>query len=226
MSQQPYVPPGAVPERSAPGPVDYEYEPDTSVRRVLDAGADRERPWGRWGAIVAGVFVTAGSTILLSMLGLCFGVTALNPLSASPTAGLTAGTAIWWALQSLLTLFLGGYAASRLWGSSRRSEGVTAGILTWAVSLVGLMWLLGSVASLAVTGAAGAASAASNMPSMRPSPGSVQVSPSDAEAGQRAAAGTLGYLFAVTAASLLTAIGGGAMAAASRLHTRGRVRHG
>lgn len=215
MSQQPYIPPGVVPER--PAPVDYEHLPETGVRKVLDAYVDRDRQWTRWGGVIAGLFVTAGSTILLSMLGLAFGVSALNPLSPS---GFGVGTAIWWGVQSLLCLFLGGFAAARLGGSIRRSDGVVAGLLTWCVSLVGFLSFLGSVASVAVTGAAGAAGAAANVPGAVPPAGSMQVTPGQAIAGTQVAAGVLWYLFAITALCLVTAIIGGAVGAAAKLARR------
>lgn len=221
MSQQPYVPVGPEPERVVTR--ETEPAPDSTVRRVLgEYIVDRERPWSRWGAVVAGVFVAAAATILLSLLGLGLGVSITNPLAPS-ASGLGIGTAIWWGVQSLLTVFLGGYVAARLWGSAHRREGVMLGGLTWAVSLVALVWMLGSVASLAVRGAAGAAGAAGSMRAQPPA-GSMEIAPEDLETGKRAAAGSIWYLFLVSAGALLTGVGGGALGAKAAKGTFGSRR--
>jgi hypothetical protein len=191
--------PYAAPE--PPPLVDYEHLPDTGVRKILEARDERQHQWTRWGGVLAGLFITIGATILLSLLGLALGLSTLEPRSGDSLGGLGTGTAVWWGIQSLLTVFLGGYAAAKLGGTIRRADGVVAGILTWATSLLATLWLIGNIAAVAVMGAAG-------MPGAMPPSG---MGRGEMVTTTQAAAGTAWYMFAITAGSLLAGMAGGAL---------------
>src|SRR5690606_36806013 len=66
-----------------------------------------------WGGVWAGVLTVMGMLLILSMLGLAIGVSAVDP---SDTQASTIGTAaaIWSTLSLLIALFVGGMAATRL----------------------------------------------------------------------------------------------------------------
>lgn len=220
MSNVSYTP---EPERQPPPSLDYEQLPSTGVRPMLAMPEGYEAPWWRWGAVLAGLFVTIGASILLSLFGLAIGVTAVNPLSAQAAQSFGIGAAIWWGVQSLITVFIGGFAAAKLGGAIRRGDGIVSGLLTWATALVFTMWLFGSAAggalSSVATGAAAGAPAVIAMqpPGARAVPGQTQPprAPTGPEVQQakQAAAGTLWYTFAVSALSLVAGIGGGALGA-------------
>src|SRR6185503_10315988 len=115
----------------------------TGVRKVLAAFAERDVQRIRWSAVIAGLFLAIGTQILLGLLGISIGLTTVDPRAPNPLSGLGAGAGIWTAIASLISLFVGGYAAAKLSGSIRRSDGVLSGILTWATSLVLCLYLLG-----------------------------------------------------------------------------------
>src|SRR5262245_33254065 len=135
MSNAPQMPPPVSPESTAAAPptepIDYERVPETGVRKVL-APELREVPRIRWGAVIAGLFFAIGTQLLLALLGVAVGLTAIEPGSATPFQGLGLGAGVWMAISSLISLFVGGFAASKLSGAIRRADGVLIGILTWA----------------------------------------------------------------------------------------------
>jgi len=151
MSNAPYSPPPAPSEvePAAPDPIDYGAVQDTGVRKVLDAFEERDLARVRWSGVLAGLFLAVGAEMLLGLLGAAVGISAIDPRSAAPFDGAGTGGGVWMAVTSIIALFIGGYAAAKLGGSLRRADGVLAGVLTWATSLVLAMWLFGSVAGAA-----------------------------------------------------------------------------
>jgi hypothetical protein len=230
MSNAPYTPPPAAPPASTQV-LDYENVPPTGVRKVLDAMEERNVQRLRWGAVIGGLFIAVATQILLGMLGVAVGLTAVDPRSPNPFAGLGTGAGIWMALSSLLALFLGGFAAAKLNGSIRRSDGMVSGLLTWATSLVLTLWLVGVGAGMAVNASA---QAAQNPDVTRRVPPAAQVQQPERamrDLGQAArqnvddAARGAWYGFGGAVLSLLTALLGGAVGsagAARRRHGHGR----
>ena len=112
------------------------------------------RPVGRisWGAVSAGAIIALASQIVLTLIGVAIGLATLDPATAeSPTGtALGAGAAIWLAVSSLISLFLGGYIAARLAG---KVNGWLLGLTTWG-TLTLLMLMLMTTAAGQLIGAA------------------------------------------------------------------------
>ncbi|WP_410524934.1 hypothetical protein [Pseudomonas sp. DTU_2021_1001937_2_SI_NGA_ILE_001] len=87
-----------------------------------------------WSAILAGVVLAMIVSLLLSLLGTAIGSASIDPLQeANPVAGLGTGAGIWVVVSSVISLFVGGWAAGRL----AQREGAFHGLLVWAsVSLI------------------------------------------------------------------------------------------
>jgi hypothetical protein len=109
----------------------------------------------RWGAVLAGLFFTVVAQILLTVLGLAIGLTAVDPHAGAPGAGMGWGAAIWAVLSLLISLFVGAYITGRLSGVLNQTDGAFNGALTWAVSLVTMLYLVGSGAGALVSGVFG-----------------------------------------------------------------------
>ncbi len=103
-----------------------------------------------WGGILAGIAVALITMITLNLLGLSIGANTVNPTTEiNPTEGLGTGAVIWLAATTLLSLFLGGFIASRMSGTLNDLEGILHGLVTWAVvGLVSLAMLTSSVGSI------------------------------------------------------------------------------
>lgn len=103
-----------------------------------------------WSAVFAGVLVAVVTQLLLSLLGLGIGLGSIDPVEEqNPTAGLGVGSAIWYIVSSLLSLFVGGWVAGRLASAPRRFDGIIHGVLTWClVTLLTIYFLTTTIGSI------------------------------------------------------------------------------
>jgi hypothetical protein len=102
----------------------------------------------RWGPILAGVVTGIAAMLLLTIIGIALGLTALG--SDDPgTWGTAAG--IWGGLSLLVSFFLGGWMAARAAATEFDASGALNGFVTGAATLLLLVWL----ATSALTGALG-----------------------------------------------------------------------
>ncbi|MGM9507805.1 YrzE family protein [Larkinella sp. GY13] len=103
-----------------------------------------------WSVVFAGVLVAIVTQMLLTLLGLGIGLGTIDSVEErNPTAGLGIGSAIWYIISSLISLFLGGWVAGRLASTPRLFDGVIHGILTWClVTLLTIYFLTTTIGSL------------------------------------------------------------------------------
>ena len=99
-------------------------------------------PTIRWGAILGGVVVGLAVHLMLTLLGVAAGLSAVNigqGAGALENAPIWAGA--WNGLSMLVAAFIGGYVAARMSGLMRTSDGVLHGFVAWAVSTLLFVWL-------------------------------------------------------------------------------------
>lgn len=110
-----------------------------------------------WGAIFAGVAVALVMHILLGVLGVAVGATAVDPAQeANPMSGLGIGAGIFFVVSALIALFAGGYTAGALAIIQDRGDRTLHGLTTWAVVTIlsfylifsGLGSIIGGTASM------------------------------------------------------------------------------
>lgn len=107
-----------------------------------------------WSAVFAGVLVAIVSQMLLTLLGLGIGLSTVDPATeANPTAGLGTGSAIWYIVSSLLSLFIGGWIAGRLASAPRLFDGLIHGVLTWCVATLLTVYFLTTTLGSLIGGA-------------------------------------------------------------------------
>lgn len=102
----------------------------------------------RWGAIFAGVVSGTASYLLLSLLGVAVGLTAVDPQAAEPVGSVPLATGIWTGISMLVGAFVGGYVAGRMSGLARSVDGMLHGFVSW-----GATTLLYSVLMVSAAGA-------------------------------------------------------------------------
>jgi hypothetical protein len=115
----------------------------------------------RWSAIFAGAVAGLATYMLLSLLGIAIGLTAVEPTAAEPVGVVPIATAIWSGISMLIAAFIGGYVAARMSGLARRTDGLLHGFVAWATVMVLFAWLatttvgnlLGGTFSLVAQGA-------------------------------------------------------------------------
>lgn len=161
-------------------------------RNLLDASSDITASGVSWSAIFAGASTAAALSLILLILGVGLGFSAISPWynhGASATA-IGISSIIWLAFTQIAASGLGGYLSGRLrirWVTVHSDEvyfrDTAHGFLAWAVASLATAALLGSVAgnvvSMGVSASATLASAgataattASSMPSGSNSNGS------------------------------------------------------
>lgn len=109
---------------------------------VMDVqDVERERPARRpyfsairWGAIIAGVVSGSASYLLLTLLGVAVGLTAVDPNAVEPVGHVPLATGIWTGISMLVGAFIGGYVAGHMSGLSRSIDGMLHGFVAWGVT--------------------------------------------------------------------------------------------
>lgn len=107
-----------------------------------------------WGAIIGGTVIGLFSQLLLTLLGVAIGLTALDP-GQRVGEGFGAGSAIYLAIATIISVFVGAWAAGRFSGLVLKNDGILHGIATLAlitlISLVALSIGLGTATNTALT---------------------------------------------------------------------------
>lgn len=109
-----------------------------------------------WGAIFAGSIIALGVTALLGMLGLAIGFRAIDPNQADAFGGVDIGTAIWWAVTSIIATGLGGYVAAHFAGLPDRIAAIGHGAAVWGVVTIVTLWFAVSAVGTLLNTATGA----------------------------------------------------------------------
>ena len=155
---------------------------DLEIPEAYNLGRDRVR----FGPIVAGLLTALTTLLLLGLLGVAIGLTAVNAGDAAARGDAGGGTglfsAIWGALTGLVAFGLGGYVAGRTAAVFDRRWGALNGALVFMLGVPLTLWLAGQGLGFA-TGALGDFVGALNV-----SPGQVQGAAQGAAAQAQGAA--------------------------------------
>lgn len=192
--------------------------PITETTRRLEIGIS-------WRAIFLGLFVGLATQILLSLLGIAIGLTALDVTGQGNAGGVGIGAGIWAALVPIISWFFAAYVAAYSSGALHRASGVLHGLAVWAVGLIFTVWLFGMGLGGVLSGAAGLVGQGSQAAAQSGlvQRGEVQqqqqqlqqqvgqLGAQDAQQAADAAAGGAWGLFGAAFLSLLASLIGGAM---------------
>ena len=107
-----------------------------------------------WGAIIAGVVLAIVIHFTLSIFGAAIGLTIFEPQSPDNAGGaIMTGAMIWWIICSLISLFIGSWAAAKLSGVWSRCDGSLHGLITWSVTIILTLFFLTSAIGTVIGGA-------------------------------------------------------------------------
>lgn len=109
----------------------------------------------RWTAIFGGLAAGAASYVLLALLGVAIGLTAVDPQAAEPVGAVPLTTGIWTAVSMLIAAFIGGYVAARGSGLTRRTDGMLHGFVTWGATVLLFAWMATTAVGALLGGTAG-----------------------------------------------------------------------
>jgi hypothetical protein len=119
----------------------------------------------RWSSVLAGLFTTLASLIVLTVLGIAIG---LSTFDAQNPDNFGIGAGIYGAIAAIISFALGGYMAARTTAVTGEGNGVLNGAMVWIVAIplivnllgAGIGTLLGTATDLAATAATTAAEVA------------------------------------------------------------------
>ena len=110
----------------------------------------------RWPAVFAGVAVGLSIHLVLMLIGIAAGLTALDQAAEGDLRadGRSAATvaAAWNGISMLIAAFIGGYVAARASGLRRTSDGVLHGVVSWAATTILTAILATSLFTSAMSG--------------------------------------------------------------------------
>lgn len=122
--------------------------------RTIETQTTTRRPYFsaiRWGAVFAGVVSGTASYLLLALLGIAVGLTAVDPNAAEPVGRVPLATGIWTGVSMLVGAFIGGYVAGHMSGLARSMDGMLHGFVSWGATTL-LYVVLATTALGAVLG--------------------------------------------------------------------------
>lgn len=122
----------------------------------ISGGKRKYIPWISWGAIFGGLASGMATYLLLGLLGVAAGLTAINPEAAEPVGTVPLAAVIWTGISMVLSAFVGGYVAARMSGLSRLADGIFHGLIAWGVSTLVFAYLITTSIGSLVGGAFGA----------------------------------------------------------------------
>lgn len=111
-----------------------------------------------WGAIILGLVIAIGFQIMLGLLGVAIGFSAFNPDDPSGAGAWGMGTSLYVIAVQIISLFLGGYIASRLSPARTGQSAMLHGASIWALATIALFWLGTTAAGMMVSGVSSAVS--------------------------------------------------------------------
>ncbi|HEV2528264.1 MAG TPA: hypothetical protein VGT61_07455 [Thermomicrobiales bacterium] len=96
----------------------------------------------QWGPIIAGVLTAIATLLILTVLGLAIGSTALEPREVGESLGTVA--AIWGAISAIIAFFVGGYVAAKTAAVGGTGSGMINGLMVGVTILAIVLYLTGT----------------------------------------------------------------------------------
>ena len=108
-----------------------------------------------WGAIIAGVVAALVAQLLINLLGIGVGLSAVTVAGGAdnPDAStFSIGAGVWWTLSGIIASFFGGVVAGRLCGAAQTNTARWHGLVTWCATTLVIFYLLTTVLGSIVGG--------------------------------------------------------------------------
>jgi hypothetical protein len=127
---------------------------------IREAVIDRRQPQMRWSAVFAGAVLAIGLWLLLQVLGMGIGLSAVRTDNAGSLRGAGMFTGIWSLIAPLVAVFLGALLTGRLAGAQSRGIGALHGSVMWALTTAIGLWAVVTLVTTMVSGVVRAGGAA------------------------------------------------------------------
>lgn len=119
----------------------------TTGAYVAPEGAPSLPPRVSWGAVLAGAIVAVVVGLMLNVLGIAIGASAVDATGGDTPSGQTFGivSGVWLLVANLIGLAVGGYVAARFSGTADNTDGILHGLSVWGISYLISAVLLGNI---------------------------------------------------------------------------------
>ena len=110
-----------------------------------------------WGGVWSGFLFSLGIFLLLTVLGMAIGISAvgIGTSDGASARSLGVGAAVWGAVTLLIALFVGGWVATRAGMVHDGATGMIEGVLIWVLSILTLIYMASSGVALLASGVFG-----------------------------------------------------------------------
>ena len=110
-------------------------------------GAPSLPPRISWGAVIAGAVVAVIVGLMLNVLGIAVGASAVDATSGDTPSATTFGvvSGVWLLVANLIGLAVGGYVAARFSGTADDTDGILHGLSVWGIGYLISAVLLGNI---------------------------------------------------------------------------------
>jgi hypothetical protein len=122
--------------------------PDRDRLRAVEADAVEVKNRVQFGPILAGVLTAIAILLILTVLGLAIGASALEPRDVGEGIGTTA--AVWGVVSALIAFFAGGWVAAKTAAVAGTGSGIINGLMVGCAILVIILWLTGQGVGAAI----------------------------------------------------------------------------
>jgi len=95
-----------------------------------------------WGAVFGGLVSGMAMYLLLTLLGVAAGLSAIDPQGAEPVGRVPMLTGIWTGISMIAAAFTGAYVTTRMSGMTRQTDGILHGLVSWGVSTLFFAYLV------------------------------------------------------------------------------------
>jgi hypothetical protein len=109
----------------------------------------RVTPRISWSAIIAGVAIAGGTWLLVQLFGFGAGLSMVERVSMNRVGFATIALTF---LAPILALFVGGVVAGRGALTFRPSDAIVHGAVTWGITVIGALLMVGSIGATALFG--------------------------------------------------------------------------
>lgn len=117
------------------------YRPDAAIHTVSDQ-VNTAKNRVQWGPIIAGVLSAIAVLLILTILGLAVGSSALKPRNVGQAVG--TGAAIWGIISALIAFFVGGWVAAKTAAVGGVGSGLINGLMVGCTILAIILYLTGT----------------------------------------------------------------------------------
>jgi hypothetical protein len=126
--------------------------PESSMQPIAyerETLVERRQSYFKWGSVIAGIVVALASWLTLQLIGTGIGLASVDVDDAGSVRAAGIGTGVWSLIVPMISLFIGGFVATRLSHTWTRGSAAAHAVILWAFTAVlGAYFMLSAVGAI------------------------------------------------------------------------------